>query len=314
MWNKISKFSKLLPQAGSPRPPLGPVDSFDVQPLTFDRTRGSWIQSETDVKGVDKAELVVATLNTWFGEYFFERRFEAITEILRAADPDIIGLQEITRESLDILAQVPWIRDQYSISDIDESTFEGYGVVMLSRLPIRRLQVHVLPGPMGRQIAVGEYLLNGESLHVAVVHLESLRTSTPIRVQQLHTLFELLKATRHSIIMGDFNFCASWQENDFLDPSYTDIWSALYPNDTGYTEDTEINKMHAFVARKSKQVRFDRILLQSQEPGWVPNGIRRFGMEPVSPHLPLVFPSDHFGLIGKLTWQDQEQARQRGRS
>ncbi|MEM7353890.1 MAG: endonuclease/exonuclease/phosphatase family protein [Acidobacteriota bacterium] len=295
-------LGKLLPR-GASSGAIEPTDTFEIQPLVFEQDIDSWLASEPNRQGADKGELVVATLNTWFGEYFFERRLEATLELLRDSEADIIGLQEMTRESLEILSAESWVRDGYSISDADGSTFEDYGVVILSRVPIHRLEIHQLPGPMGRRVVVAELLLNGESLHVVAVHLESLRSSAPVRVAQLHDLFELLASSRHSVIMGDFNFCASWPENDHLDSAYTDVWSRVRPQEPGYTEDTDINRMRAFVTRKSKQVRFDRILLRSQNPGWVAREIELLGVDPVAPGLPLVYPSDHFGLVSRLAWQ-----------
>jgi tyrosyl-DNA phosphodiesterase 2 len=61
--------------------------------------------------------------------------------------------------------------------------------------------------------------------------------------------------------------------------------------------------MRLLIIRKRKQVRFDRVLLRSQHPGWRAETIRLIGAEPISSTMPNVFPSDHFGLLGTFVWQ-----------
>jgi tyrosyl-DNA phosphodiesterase 2 len=104
--------------------------------------------------------------------------------------------------------------------------------------------------------------------------------------------------------MGDFNFCASWsEENDRIDPAYQDVWNLLRGDEPGYTENTSINRMRYLVKGKHKHVRFDRILLKSSAPdsGWVASSIELLGTEPVSPEHQDVFPSDHFGLLCRIS-------------
>jgi len=103
--------------------------------------------------------------------------------------------------------------------------------------------------------------------------------------------------------MGDFNFDSSWAENQNLDPAYQDVWPLLHPSEPGYTEDTEVNTMRLLHTGKHKQVRFDRILLRSEQPGWRAESIQLIGTEPIGIEMPNVFPSDHFGLFGTFAWQ-----------
>jgi tyrosyl-DNA phosphodiesterase 2 len=105
------------------------------------------------------------------------------------------------------------------------------------------------------------------------------------------------------VLMGDFNFCASWQnENDRIDPAYHDVWELLRGNEPGYTEDTTINQMRYLIKGKHKQVRFDRILSKgfTRESGWAATAIELLGTEAITPELPFVFPSDHFGLLASF--------------
>ena len=101
-----------------------------------------------------------------------------------------------------------------------------------------------------------------------------------------------------SILVGDFNFCSTWpEENKNIPPSFTDVWAKLRPNENGWTEDTFINIMRYNQKNEHKQVRFDRTLFHS--PGnskWQPNSIDMLGTDPVS-GLKDIWPSDHFGLL-----------------
>ena len=110
-----------------------------------------------------------------------------------------------------------------------------------------------------------------------------------------------------SLLMGDFNFCSTNEnENKNIPSDFIDVWAQLRPDDHGWTEDTQINIMRYNQKRKHKQVRFDRILLHqgSAADTWVPSEIELLGLEPL-PSLPDIWPSDHFGLWATFTPVDK---------
>jgi tyrosyl-DNA phosphodiesterase 2 len=49
---------------------------------------------------------------------------------------------------------------------------------------------------------------------------------------------------------------------------------------------------------KQRHVRFDRVLVKGAR--WRPTRIDLLGTEPISPELPRVFPSDHFGVVCRV--------------
>lgn len=246
--------------------------------------------------------LRVATMNVWFGQFYFEERCRATLALLESYRPDLIALQEVTPAFLDRALAAPWIREGYTLSDISGRSVDPYGVLILSRLPILGWELVPLPGNMGRDLVIARASLQ-PPLTFASVHLESHAYSTPIRAEQLAQVFARLAQEKHVILTGDFNLDASWEENRNLDPSYQDLWARLHASEPGYTEDTDVNTMRRIQTGKHKQVRFDRILLRSGPPGWQAESIQRIGTEPIDPALPEVFPSDHFGLIGTFAWQ-----------
>jgi tyrosyl-DNA phosphodiesterase 2 len=87
-------------------------------------------------------------------------------------------------------------------------------------------------------------------------------------------------------------------ENPRISAPYVDMWPALRPDDDGFTEDTAINLMRLDAKNKTRQVRFDRILIKGA--AWAPATIKLLGTEPISDTMPRVFPSDHFGLLCRI--------------
>jgi endonuclease/exonuclease/phosphatase family metal-dependent hydrolase len=111
--------------------------------------------------------LRIATWNAWLSDYRSHTRFHALLAELQQRNLDVIALQEVTQELLDRILAAPWIRSEYQVS---EPEVIGYDVILLSRLPIRRMATIRLPGTMGRRLVVAELACG---LEVATVHLES---------------------------------------------------------------------------------------------------------------------------------------------
>jgi len=180
------------------------------------------------------ARITVATFNIWFDQHHARERHDAIMGLLEARRPDVIALQEVTSASLALVLAKPWIRAEYQPSDVDGRTLDRYGVVLLSRIPTRRMTLLPLPSGMGRKLLVFELEVDGMTVNVATVHLESLKESDA-RGVQLGLIFEHLDASEHAILMGDFNFCSSWaEENARIRPEYLDVWPAVRPDHPGY--------------------------------------------------------------------------------
>ena len=156
---------------------------------------------------------------------------------------------------------------------------------------------------MGRTLTTLSLPINETVLTIASAHLESKSHNASTRSAQLKHIFQILAPKSHVLLTGDFNFCSSSRENQQIDTSYQDVWSKIHPTDPGFTEDTDINLMRLQHKQKRKQVRFDRIFLKSQRPGWQAEAIALLGTEPIHPDTPYIFPSDHFGLIGQFRRQ-----------
>ncbi len=267
----------------------------------FDAALGKWILNHASPEDTHKRDrLTLATFNIWFGAYYTRERYQAIANLLAVHQPDFIALQEVTPPALEMFLGQAWIREGYFTTDMDGSTLSEYGVLILSRLPLNRITLMPLPSFMGRCLLLVETEINGVPLEVGTVHLESKRISARMRGLQLKKIFHFLKGMPNVILMGDFNFCASWyKENNRIDPAYHDVWEVLRDDEPGYTEDTAINRMRDLIKGKHKQVRFDRILFKgfARDSGWAATSIDLLGTQPIASELPDVFPSDHFGLL-----------------
>ena len=237
----------------------------------------------------------LVTWNVWFGEHEFRARREALLADLARRRPDVILLQEVTRKLLTAITDAPWIRAGYQMSDADGSTFGRYGVVILSRIPIRRLVQLPLPTEMGRCLLAAELSCG---LTVATSHLESMSEYASDRAAQLEIIQPYLSGSSPDVVFaGDMNFTPDAPaENAVLDPTFVDVWPALRGDEPGFTVDTNINEMRYMVNGKHSHKRIDRVFLRSA--AWSPRAVTLVGVEPIDTDG--TFISDHFGIEVEL--------------
>lgn len=267
----------------------------DIPVRRFDAPTNGWVDAET-ATAVERDDMTLATYNIWFSDYLADERYRAIAEVLAADMPDVIVLQEVTTAALTELLAQPWIRQQYYRAAAVGDDFGNYGMLMLSRLPISRVTYTRLPTSLDRGFLEADITVNGRPLTICSLHLESGKAAVRLRARQLGRVFEALSAADDVLILGDFNMRDA--ENPRISAPYVDMWPALRPDDDGFTEDTAINLMRLDAKNKTRQVRFDRILIKGA--GWAPAAIKLLGTEPISDTLPRVFPSDHFGLLCRI--------------
>jgi tyrosyl-DNA phosphodiesterase 2 len=270
-------------------------------PWRFDHGAGRWVEDDSGPSDVEADRITLATFNIWFSSFHRRERLEALLGEVRKHEADFIGLQEVMPETLDSLLRVDWIREGYRLSDASGDTVNPYGSVLLSRFPVGAIVVHHLPSLMGRKLIVGQLGIGGEEVQVATVHLESTRPEAEARGDQLAMIQPILRRDAHAVLMGDFNFCATWEEeNCRIGRDFVDLWSVLRPDDPGWTEDGISNPMGRRARDPDRRVRFDRILLRSSEGRWRGASMELLGTKPIDPGRPDVFPSDHFGLVAKI--------------
>jgi tyrosyl-DNA phosphodiesterase 2 len=259
----------------------------------FDAASGRW-RDQGDRGSAVGRRLTVATFNIWFNELHREQRYRAIAGLLAREAPDVMVFQEVTHAALEVFLAQPWIREGYQRAAVVGN--HNYGMLMLSRLPLRRCTYTRLPSHLSRGYLAGEFTVNGVGLTIVSVHLESGKAARQLRARQMSRLWRALRGTADVVLLGDFNMRDD--ESAAVDPRYRDVWPQLRPDDPGYTEDTSINHMRYDMKDKHRHVRFDRVLIKG--PAWTAADIFLLGREPIAPSLPRIFPSDHFGVLCRL--------------
>lgn len=267
----------------------------DVPVKRFDEKAGRWLAVD-DVGVVDLTELTVTTFNIWNDCKHAGTRYLAIAELLSRRAPDVMLFQEVTPSALDVFCAQDWVRGMYLCASVVGGDAGGYGMLMLSRVPIRAVWYTRLPTRQSRGFLLAELAVTGPSLFVCGVHLDSGKRSSRLRAWQLHRIFRTLGAAESVVVLGDFNMREA--EDPHIAEPYRDVWPSLRPGEDGFTEDTSINLMRYDMKNKHRHVRFDRILLKGQR--WKAVEIELLGTEPIA-GLPRVFPSDHFGVSCRLT-------------
>mgnify|MGYP003382581886 CR=1 FL=1 len=271
----------------------------------FDTAQNLWRDAEATHEDVHRESLACVTFNTWFQGAEPELRYAGLLDVLRKSNADVIVLQEATTRLVDAIMQTQRVRREYGYAraPFRIDTIPSHGVMMLSKLPLQSALLHPLPTHMGRNLLVAECRINGQRFVFATAHLESMKPYADVRGEQLKAIFALLDDAPNVIFAGDFNFCSSWlEENSRIDKRYADIWAVLRPDDPGYTQDPDLNRMLALTKRARRKVRIDRILLRSDAhpPLWKPATAHLLGVQAVSNQYPAIFASDHFGVAATI--------------
>lgn len=264
----------------------------------FDAATAAWVDVD-DGQATDRDELTVATFNIWFDDYHAQLRYQAIADLLGERTPDVIVLQEVTPVALDMFLEQAWIREAYLTASVVGGGTGNYGMLMLSRVPVVRATYSQLPTRQTRGFLEAELAVDGARQIVCCVHLDSGKSSARLRGWQLRRIFRALRTAENALVLGDFNMRDT--ENERIAAPFCDVWPALRPDDPGYTENTSINLMRFDARNKKRHVRFDRVLLKGTR--WRAADIELLGTQPISPEVPRVFPSDHFGVECRLVRQ-----------
>ena len=263
-----------------------------VPVLRFDPGRQRWNTERGNRTRCDAERLALSTYNIWFNEEHADQRHRAIADLLAREALDIMVFQEVTPAAREVFLQQPWIREHYRSAAVVGGRRGNYGMLLLSRIPVDRVTYTRLPTRLSRGYLTAQLTVNGERLIVVGVHLESGKASAPLRARQLGLICESVRNAENAVVLGDFNLRDG--ENGILPADYRDVWPTLRPGEPGYTEDTTINHMRYDMKDKHRHVRFDRVLTKGDS--WFAESVDLLGREPISPALPRVFPSDHFGV------------------
>jgi len=171
---------------------------------------------------------------------------EAIARVIEAQEPDVVGLQEVSRGwvvngSLDMLI---WLSQRLELPYIyGPVTGQLWGNAMLSRYPILEWESVALP-PDGLLFSRGYLwarldLGDGQQLRVVTTHLHHIREDADVRALQAQEILDFWGGDSLTVIMGDFNARKDDSETQMIrDAGLADVLD-LAGIDPGYTFPSE---------------------------------------------------------------------------
>lgn len=142
---------------------------------------------------------------------------EAIAEVIKKVDPDLVGLQEVETIStdfnfdvLDRLSELTGMKYYYFAKALDLPKGE-YGNLILSKYPLTDVKTHRLdlaPGGVNsnlRSLGVVKTEVQGKTFYFATTHLDHTSDNSHrlLQVDQIHDFTKNL--TNPIILSGDFN-------------------------------------------------------------------------------------------------------------
>lgn len=170
-------------------------------------------------------------------EGVWARRRGLLVEVLRAAGPDVVGLQEALDEP-PMAAELASVLGWRSVS--------AGGLAVLSPHPIVASRYLPLPSPPEAQMQQGA-LLAEVAAPGGALELVSLHVTPRDETARLAALAELLRVLggRRPVVVGDFNAASDGPTLRLMaEAGWRDGWAELHPSDAGPTMPS-----HAPVAR-----------------------------------------------------------------
>lgn len=264
-------------------------------PHAYSPATGTWEPAPTGAKG-PAGPLTVLTWNTLWDRYDSDRidtarRRPLLAEALRAADADVIALQEVEPALLTLLLGCEWVSAHYTLAtDPTGHDVPDNGLLLLSRLPVSEAAVHVL-GPHKAVAAAVVETANGP-VTVAVTHLSSDHSpeGAARRDAELTDLATGLAAVEGELVLvGDFNDGGDHPQTRL---AMTDAWTEVHgmADDTP-TFDPSANPLAAISSLSGRVSRLDRVLLRTDRLR--AGTATLLGKEPGPGGL---YVSDHYGV------------------
>jgi len=185
---------------------------------------------------IQKDELVVGTYNIQTG-----KNAQGLRDISRSAaiikDVDIVGIQEVYAAT--------WLGGENQAKQLAEHNDFGWlfaatrqrwlrehrGNALLSKLPIKRWSIEMLPDQTGKQfrnLTTAFVDFNGHEIAILVTHLHTKKG----RMEQLQIVLEKFQQYEIAILLGDFN---TNSDNELIktlisDSEHTDAFALAKPD------------------------------------------------------------------------------------
>jgi len=236
--------------------------------------------------------LRAVTFNIWHNAGNWPVRLKLIVDVLRAADADVIALQEVLQDSKKNLPNqaetIAAALDGYSVHFMSTAPIDAanrYGNAILTRLPVLATDTIKLEPLADSRTAIRVRVDHaGRPVDVVNTHLAWQPDQGPMRAQQIQGLLGWLpKDDVPLVLMGDFN--APLDEAALAPQAVRGLEPALKP---GATDTTLV------VSRGHKPRVIDHIFTDPR--AFAVSDARRIADVAVDGE----FPSDHFGVAATL--------------
>lgn len=268
---------------------------FDRRQLLLGLTALPVAACATTPPAGDSPTLSLATFNIWHDRGDWRARLPLVIETLRAAEADVIGLQEVLQDSATglpnqaaTIAQALGYRHVFVSTDPDGNP-RRYGNAILTRLPIvdqdwKKLQ----PLDDYRTALRVRVLVGDRPIDVVDTHLHHTPEGGAIRERQIADLLAWLgDRDTPLVVLGDFNAALTNPEMGRLQPPrFASLLPTVHPDQADRTTlNTELGHRHDQI---------DHILFETAH------------FEPLAAQIRGNFlmgetwPSDHFAVDGTL--------------
>ncbi|MFE9820282.1 RNA repair domain-containing protein [Streptomyces sp. NBC_00236] len=271
VWDRSSGTDRIdASEAGRVRSPRRLPSPFFTSrvPHAFSPATGAWEPSPARPPG-PSGPLTVLTWNTLWDRYDSDRidtarRRPLLLDALRAADSDVIALQEVEPALLELLLACDWVRDGYVLAtDPAGHDVPDCGLLLLSRLPVSEAALHTL-GPH-KAVAAAVIDTAEGPVTVSVTHLSSDHSPEGAgrRDAELTDLATGLAAIEGELLLvGDFNDGGDHPQARL---AMTDAWTEVHGSaDTTPTFDPSANPLAAVSSLSGRVSRLDRVLLRTE--------------------------------------------------
>ncbi|MEE1750248.1 poly(A) polymerase [Streptomyces sp. JV184] len=313
VWDRSSGVDRIdATDAGRVRAPRRLPSPYFVSrtPHAFSAPDAAWapVPEEAPAAAPSSGPLTLLTWNTLWDRYDSDRidtarRRPLLLDALRAADADVIALQEAEPALLALLLAAPWVREGYTLwADPAGRDVADCGLLLLSRVPVREAGLHAL----GPHKAVAAVVVDGPGgpVTVAATHLSSDHSPDGARRRdaELADLATGLAAIEGEVaLLGDFNDGGDTPQDRL---GMTDAWSRVHgPDDRTPTFDPSVNPLAAVSSLTGRVSRLDRVLVRPD--GLRPASAALLGDVPAPDGL---YVSDHFGVRVELAADAAEEA------
>ncbi|WP_405750637.1 RNA repair domain-containing protein [Streptomyces sp. NBC_00012] len=304
VWDRSSGVDRIdATEAGRVRAPRRLPSPYFVSrtPHAFSAPEAAWTPVPEDAPTPGPpASLTLLTWNTLWDRYDSDRidtarRRPLLLDALRAADADVIALQEAEPALLTLLLAAPWVRAGYTFwADPAGRDVADCGLLLLSRVPVREAGLHAL----GPHKAVAAVVVDGPGgpVTVAATHLSSDHSADGAarRDTELADLATGLAAVEGDVtLLGDFNDGGDTPQDRL---GMADAWSRVHgTDDRTPTFDPTVNPLAAVSSLTGRVSRLDRVLVRSERLR--SSSAVLLGDVPTADGL---YVSDHFGVRVEL--------------